>query len=70
VYGNAAALRVGVDALLEAPLDLWVPLVVHWEWEAANGWVDLERLLQDIAPYAVPWETFLDEVRWSRDDRG
>jgi len=37
--------------------------------DTADHWVNLERLIEVIAPYARPWDEFLDEVRWSRDDQ-
>lgn len=67
VYGHAAGLRDAVRGLAGAGGGLWVALVIHWEWEAANGWADLEPLIEEIAPDVEPWDTFLDEVRWSRD---
>jgi hypothetical protein len=66
VYGHAAQLRAGVEALVDGNVGLWVPLVVHWEWEAANRWVDLRRLIDAIKPYVESWDALLDEVRWSR----
>lgn len=67
VYGDAEQLRAGVWQLCAAGVDLWVPLVVHWEWEIAGGFANLRRLLEDAGPLVEPWDTFLDELRWSRD---
>lgn len=67
VYGDAEQLRAGVWQLCTEGIDLWVPLVIHWEWEVAGGFRNLRRLLDDIAPLVEPWDTFLAELRWSRD---
>jgi hypothetical protein len=67
VYGDAEQLRAGVWQLCAEGVDLWVPLVVHWEWEIAGGFANLRRLLEDAGPLVEPWDTFLDELRWSRD---
>lgn len=67
VYGDAEQLRAGVWQLCAAGVDLWVPLVIHWEWELAGGFANLRRLLEDAGPLVEPWDTFLAELRWSRD---
>jgi hypothetical protein len=43
-----------------------VPIVLHWGWEAQDGWRDLERLAGLIAPYAAPWDDFLAVVERNR----
>jgi hypothetical protein len=45
---------------------LWVPVVLHWGWEAGDGFTDLQRLLDRIAPYAARWEDFRDAIARSR----
>ena len=65
-YGNAAGLLASVARVAESAPGLWVPLVLHWGWEAEAGWRDLERLASLIAPYAVAWEEFFEAVAGSR----
>jgi Uncharacterized protein conserved in bacteria (DUF2334) len=58
VYGSAAEVLPAVAQLIEDAVGLWVPVVLHWGWDAAAGWSQLERLADRIAPYAVRWEDF------------
>jgi Uncharacterized protein conserved in bacteria (DUF2334) len=66
VYGTAAEVLGGVEHLVERQVGLWVPVVLHWGWEAGNGFADLQRLLDRIAPYAARWEDFHDAIARSR----
>jgi hypothetical protein len=65
-YGHAAEVRPAVEHAIEAYWGLWVPIVLHWGWEAEAGWHDLERLVGMIAPYAANWRDFLAAVGRSR----
>lgn len=66
LYGEAAAVKAGVEALLDAQAAIWAPLVLHWGHEAKAGWTALERLAELIGPYARPWGEFLTGVEASR----
>jgi hypothetical protein len=66
-YGRAGTLRAGVRSLIGGSGGLWIPLVIHWGWEADDEFRDLTRLVDEIAPFVAPWEAFLDEVTWSRN---
>jgi Uncharacterized protein conserved in bacteria (DUF2334) len=57
-YGRAAEVRPAVARAIEHAKGLWVPVVLHWGWEADAGWDELERLAELVAPYAVSWEEF------------
>lgn len=59
LYGGAAAMIEPVRRLIAARAGLWVPLVLHWGWEADAGWAALERLAAELAPHAVPWDDLL-----------
>ncbi len=65
LYGSAAEVMVGLPQTLERGAGLWLPIVLHWGWEAEAGWRDLERLAATIAPYAAAWDEFLEAVRRS-----
>jgi len=65
-YGRAAELLPAVERAIERAAGLWVPVVLHWGWEAQAGWRDLERLVARIAPYAAPWEDFHAAIERSR----
>ncbi len=66
-YGHAAEVRPAVERAIDACWGLWVPIVLHWGWEADAGWADLERLVSVLAPYAVAWEDFIAAVESSKD---
>jgi hypothetical protein len=65
-YGHAAEMLPAVERAIERAAGLWVPVVLHWGWEAQAGWRDLERLVARIAPYAAPWEDFHAAIERSR----
>jgi Uncharacterized protein conserved in bacteria (DUF2334) len=62
VYGSAAEVLPAVAQMIEGAVALWVPVVLHWGWEADAGSSQLERLAECIAPYAVRWEDFGDAI--------
>ncbi len=66
VYGRAADVLPALERVAEWAAGLWVPVVLHWGWEAQAGWGDLERLAERLAPYAAAWEDFHDAVQRSR----
>lgn len=63
LYGTA---RQVLDELRRQEPGGWVPIVLHWGWEADRGWTDLEELAGYLAPLAVAWDEFLDAVGASR----
>ncbi len=65
-YGHAGELLAPVRQAIEDASGLWLPLVLHWGWEAEAGWRDLERLAELIAPCAAPWGDFRAAVERSR----
>jgi len=66
VYGRAGQVLAGVEGMIERAVGLWVPVVLHWGWEADTGFADLERLAERIAPYASRWEDFRAAIERSR----
>ncbi len=54
--------RPAVERAIEARWGLWVPIVLHWGWEAEDGWAELEELVAAIAGYASPWSDSIDEM--------
>jgi peptidoglycan/xylan/chitin deacetylase (PgdA/CDA1 family) len=64
LYGTAAEVRPALDAL--AGRALWVPVVLHWGWEADRGFADLRELASTLARLAAPWESFLAALEASR----
>ena len=65
LYGHAWEVLPAARRLIERRVGLWAPIVLHWGWEADSDWVELERLVEVIAPYAARWEDFLAAVRAS-----
>jgi peptidoglycan/xylan/chitin deacetylase (PgdA/CDA1 family) len=66
LYARAGEVLGGARALIDREAALWAPIALHWGWEADEGWGELERLLETIAPYAAHWDDFLAEVDASR----
>ena len=56
-----------VERAIEQRWNLWVPIVLHWGWEADIGWGELERLAQALAPFASAWEGFMEAAAHSRE---
>ncbi|MTD44729.1 DUF2334 domain-containing protein [Conexibacter sp. W3-3-2] len=59
LYGRASEVLPAVRALREQGADLWHPIVLHWGWEADDGWTALEALCAELGADARPWEEFL-----------
>ncbi len=67
LYGSAGDVLAALPRLLRRAEGLWLPVVLHWGWEADAGWRELERLAERLAGHAAPWEDFLAAVARSRD---
>jgi hypothetical protein len=65
-YGRASEVLQALPHTIERARGLWLPVVLHWGWEADAGWRELERLATRIAPHTAPWEEFLAAVERSR----
>lgn len=61
-YGHASGLLKALPRAIERSGGRWLPLVLHWGWEADAGWEALEGLAELIAPYAAPWEELLAQT--------
>jgi peptidoglycan/xylan/chitin deacetylase (PgdA/CDA1 family) len=68
-YGHAAEVLPAVRHAIKAACGLWIPIVLHWGWEADAGWSELERLADALAGSAAGWGGFLDAVDRSRDEQ-
>jgi hypothetical protein len=66
LYGTAAQVLPAVERFASQRAALWLPVVLHWGWEADQGWEDLRRLAAAAAPVAAQWQDFLDIVEQSR----
>jgi hypothetical protein len=65
-YGHAAEVLPAAERAIEAACGLWIPIVLHWGWEADAGWGELERLVNVLSSHAAAWEDFLAAVGRSR----
>jgi peptidoglycan/xylan/chitin deacetylase (PgdA/CDA1 family) len=66
LYGTAAQVLEAARAMIDARWALWVPVVLHWGWEADQGFEDLRRLTETIRPYTSSWAEFHTAVEASR----
>jgi peptidoglycan/xylan/chitin deacetylase (PgdA/CDA1 family) len=66
LYGRAAEVLPAVRRLATIGAATWIPVVLHWGWEADAGWEDLRRLAREAARWAAPWDGFLAAVDASR----
>ena len=66
LYGTAAQVLEAARALIDARCALWVPVVLHWGWEADQGFGNLRRMAEAIGPYAATWADFYAAVEASR----
>jgi peptidoglycan/xylan/chitin deacetylase (PgdA/CDA1 family) len=61
-YARAGVVRPAVEAVAARGARVWLPVVLHWGWEADDGWRELERLARTLAPLAAGWHEFLGEA--------
>lgn len=66
LYGTAAQVLEAAREMIAARRALWAPVVLHWGWEADQGFDDLRRLAEAIGPYTAPWAEFHAAVEASR----
>jgi len=59
LYGTAAAVEPAARRLIDSGAGLWVPIVLHWGWEAPDDYAALGRLLQTVAAHTADWGDFL-----------
>jgi peptidoglycan/xylan/chitin deacetylase (PgdA/CDA1 family) len=62
LYGRAAEMLETIEAIAERRWALWVPVVLHLSWEAADEWQSLVRLVERVGHLAVPWQQFYDAL--------
>jgi len=62
LYDHAAAVLPAAERMIESGAAVWAPIALHWSWESDGGLSDLKRLAERIAPFASPWDRFLEAV--------
>lgn len=65
-YATAAEIIPAARAAIQSRVGIWIPIVIHWEWEARDEWASLRRLVSLIAPYTANWDDFLVAIGRSR----
>jgi hypothetical protein len=66
LYGRAAETIATIETLAEREWALWVPVVLHLSWEAADEWRGLVEFVERVGRYAVPWDDFYAAIERSR----
>jgi len=66
VYGRAREIAPALRRLLAGGRALWVPVVLHWGWEAEDSFAALGELAELLRTCAARWEDFLAAVHASR----
>jgi hypothetical protein len=66
LYGRAAETIATIETLAEREWAIWVPVVLHLSWEAADEWAGLVRFVERVGRYAVPWDDFYAAIERSR----
>lgn len=62
-YGRSGKISTALPRLAGLDSSVWVPVVLHWGWEAEAEWRELERLAPELARFAVDWDDFLAVAR-------
>jgi peptidoglycan/xylan/chitin deacetylase (PgdA/CDA1 family) len=61
LYERSGPVRAAVERLIEQDSGVWVPVVLHWSWEAEDdGFAELERLARVLGPLTAPWQDLVD----------
>jgi predicted deacetylase len=60
LYARAGEVAAAVERLADRGAALWVPVALHWGWEADDGWDALARAAETFARFATPWSEFLE----------
>ncbi len=68
-YGRSEEISAALPRLAGVDSPIWVPVVLHWGWEAESGWRELERLAPELARFAVDWRGFLAAARGTTASR-
>lgn len=66
LYGRAHEMLALIETLVERRWALWVPVVLHLSWEAADEWQALVRLVERVGRFAVAWDDFYAALDASR----
>jgi glycosyltransferase involved in cell wall biosynthesis len=59
LYGHAREVLPAASGLMDDDTAVWAPITLHWGWESDDGWTDLQRLVDRIAPAAAHWDELL-----------
>jgi peptidoglycan/xylan/chitin deacetylase (PgdA/CDA1 family) len=62
-YGRAAEMTQALERVVAERPAVWLPLVLHWGWEADEDLVALRGLAETLAPVASDWKDLLAAAR-------
>jgi hypothetical protein len=65
-YGKARDVTRALRTLIDQECAVWVPVVLHWGWEADGGLDDMSALADALAGRTVGWDVFLGAVEASK----
>ncbi len=66
LYARARTALAAVEAVIEARVATWIPVVLHPAWEIEDDFAALDRLARRMAPYAESWDALLQAADRSR----
>ncbi len=61
-YDHAAVVEPAAKRACDRRGGGWIPIVLHWGWEAEDGWEHLRRLAQTLSGHAARWSELHAEI--------
>ena len=58
-YGRSREVAAAAERAIAAQVALPIPVVLHWAWDAAGDWSELERLARLLGGHARRWDELL-----------
>ena len=55
-YGQSGAIAAAAERAITAQVGVWIPVVLHWSWEAGGDWSGLRRLVDRLAGHTRGWD--------------
>jgi peptidoglycan/xylan/chitin deacetylase (PgdA/CDA1 family) len=55
-YGQSGGVAAAAERAIAAQAGVWIPVVLHWSWDAGGDWTDLKRLAERLAGHARRWD--------------
>jgi hypothetical protein len=55
-YGRSAGVAAAAERAIAAQAAVWIPVVLHWSWEAEGEWTGVEALARTLSGHAHGWD--------------